>query len=108
MNLILETYNTWDLLLEGDHVIALEVLRKGGQHSTLGTTSPSTHHLTLEARLQEQPLGHAHVGEGVEQVKQHGEERAGRVDSEGDPPQELLVKPLLEVLEDDQAKCEPR
>jgi hypothetical protein len=42
----------------------------------------------------------------VHEVVHDREYRAGGVDPEGDPPEELLVQPLLEVLEDEDADGE--
>ena len=39
----------------------------------------------------------------IEDVEQDGEEGAGRVDAQRHPPDELLVKFLLEILEDEKA-----
>lgn len=42
----------------------------------------------------------------IHDVEDNREDYASTVDAESDPPEKLLVKPLLEVLENNQADCE--
>ncbi|KAH0540993.1 hypothetical protein KQX54_020755 [Cotesia glomerata] len=66
--------------------------------------------LGFALRVPGHAVREAHLTSGVVRVQQvvhDGEDRAGSVDSQGDPPQELLVQPLLEVLQHQQPDRQP-
>lgn len=49
----------------------------------------------------------AHEITRIHDVEDDREDDAGAVNAERDPPQKLLVKSLLEVLQHDETNCEP-
>lgn len=58
--------------------------------------------------LSEAYLLHAHIEEGhpVEYIEGHSEDHQGRVGAQCDPPEQLLVQLLLEVLQHEQSNGE--